>query len=82
MINFDETSADVKEILQGVAKTLNLSAKDLQDWWFGRDTSERSAYIIIENQTNAKFYRIYLTWIENTGWQMTKIEELYQYPAK
>jgi len=74
---FDEGSADRNEIGQAITKVTSFSEDEYVLWWIGNDGFNK-AYTDIEHKESGQLYRIYYDWIDNEGWQVTKVNEIVQ----
>lgn len=72
--NYNDGSQDRIEIKQAIMSVTGLS-EDLIEHWIGNG-GDQKVIATVANQENLEFYRIYLSWIDNQGWQVTKVERL------
>ncbi|ALV21248.1 MAG: YrrS family protein [Carnobacterium sp.] len=73
--NYDTGSQDRNEIKQAAAYATGLDASDMIEWRIENDGDQKVlATVSDSNQTET--YRIYLSWVDNQGWQPTKVEQL------
>lgn len=72
---FDEGSDDRLEISDAIMKATQLHEADYILWWIGNDGFNK-AFTDIERKTTGELLRVYLSWIDDDGWQVTKIEKL------
>lgn len=74
---FDEGSADRIEIAEAITAVTSFSEDEYVLWWIGNDGFNK-AYTDIEHKESGQLYRIYYDWIDNEGWQVTKVNEIAQ----
>ena len=79
-INFEEDSADRKEIDQAVLNVTTLPADDLIVWWLTGSGDDR-IIAIVSNQTKDKLFRVHLLWVNQQGWLAEQVDELNSLPT-
>lgn len=72
--NYDGGSQDRIEIKQAVMSATGLS-EDMIEHWVGNG-GDQKVVSTVANSANTEYYRVYLSWIDNEGWQATKVERL------
>lgn len=77
--NFNDGSADRKEIKQAVAAATGISADNLIEWWIGNAGDQQVTATVSDTQKE-KIARVQLDWIDGEGWQVTLVEELNELP--
>lgn len=73
--NYNGGSQDRTEIKQASANATNLSAEDIIEWRVENNGDQKVVATISDTQ-QTKTYRVFLNWIDNEGWQPTKVEQL------
>lgn len=70
---YAEESTDRNEIEQAIRIATGLD--DMITWWLTNDGPEKTV-ATVSDRDQTQTYRVYLSWIENQGWQPTVVEEL------
>lgn len=78
--NYDDGSQDRIEIKEGVMRATGLS-EDLVEWRVGNG-GDQKVIATVSDPDETRIYRVYLSWIENQGWQPTKVEVLKENDKK
>ncbi|MDY0396823.1 YrrS family protein [Virgibacillus halophilus] len=73
--NYDDGSEDRKEIAHAAADATGLDENDLTTYWVG-NAGDQNVTTTIYNSDQSEIYRVALSWVENKGWQVTKVEKL------
>lgn len=79
--NFNDGSQDRIEINQAITSVTGLESNTIIDWWIAGD-GPNQVEATVSNQSESEVYRIYLQFIEEEGWQPTRIEELSEVPSE
>lgn len=72
--NYDEGSQDRIEIKQAVMSVTGLG-EDLTEQWIGNG-GDQKVIATVHDPAQTEIYRVYLSWIDEQGWQPTKVEKL------
>ena len=72
--NYDGGSQDRIEIKQAVMSATGLG-EDMTEHWVGNG-GDQKVVATVSNKGNSEIYRVYLSWIDQQGWQVTKVERL------
>lgn len=75
---YEEDSQDRIEIRQAVLNVTRINKDNLTEHWIGNG-GEQKVIATVEDNASGDIYRIYLSWIENEGWQPTLVELLKEY---
>jgi hypothetical protein len=78
---FELDSQDWKEMESAIRYATGLSENDMITW-FIENGGDQKAIGTVTNKAQTEVYRVYLSWIENQGWQPTKIEILRENDKK
>jgi|SRR5699024_3438927 len=70
---FEKDSQDWLEMEEAMKLATELD--ELIIWWLGNDGDQKAVGTVTSND-QSETYRVYLSWIENEGWQPTKVEVL------
>src|SRR5699024_2779462 len=73
--NYSNGSKDRKEIKKAVSQVTGVSKSDMIEWRV-ESGGNKKVEATITNGKQTETYRVYLTWIDNKGWKVTKYEEL------
>jgi len=82
-INYNDGSDDRVEIKEAVVKVTELDENDMIEHWIGRGGDQAviaTVYNSSYEESIDEIYRVYLQWIDEEGWQPTKVEELKHLP--
>lgn len=74
--NYDEGSQDRKEMEQAIKTATGLKA--MTTWWLQRGGEQKVIATVSNKKDESEVYRVYLKWIDQKGWQPTKVELLKQ----
>ena len=73
--DYTNGSLDRVEIKQASANATGLSVEDMIEWRVENNGDQKVVATVSDTQ-QTKTYRVFLTWIENKGWQPNKVEQL------
>ncbi len=76
--NYDEGSADRIEIKRAVSIATGVKEDDMTEHWIGHG-GDQKVIATIQDTTNDDYYRVYVTWIDEEGWQVTKVEKIKEF---
>ena len=76
--NYKDGSDDRIEIKRAVSMVTRLDENDMIEHWVGNN-GEQKVIAIASDREQSEFYRVYLTWIDQEGWQVTKVERIKEY---
>jgi|SRR5690625_1287702 len=71
---YDDGSQDRIEIKQAVMAATGLG-EDMTEHWIGNG-GDQKVIATVANPGNSEIYRVYLSWIDHEGWQVTQVERL------
>ncbi|GGA69032.1 YrrS family protein [Ornithinibacillus halotolerans] len=80
-INFTEDSQDRIEMEKAVLHATGLAEDDMIPWWLERG-GDQQVIATVSNRAETAIYRVYLSWIDNQGWQPTLVEILEENDQK
>ncbi|MBR7797326.1 MAG: DUF1510 family protein [Bacillota bacterium] len=75
--NYDDGSQDRIEISRAVAMATGLAENNMTTHWVGNG-GDQKVEATVSNPDNTEIYRVYLSWVDNKGWQPTKVEVLQE----
>lgn len=70
---FEDGSDDRIEIKQAIVQALGVNEDMLTEVWVGNDGHNKIFSIVTDLETNES-YQVYLSWIDQEGWQVKKVE--------
>lgn len=73
--NYSDDSDDRREIRDAILYVTNIEENNLTEHWVGNG-GEQKVIAHVEDQSTEDKYTIYLSWIENEGWQATLVERV------
>ena len=71
--NYDDGSQDRIEIKEAVQLATGL--QDMTELWVGNG-GDQKVIATVASSDETDIYRVYLSWVDEKGWQPTKVEEL------
>lgn len=80
-ISWDDKSQDWQEMMRAVSVATNISRDDMIEWWV-EGGGEQKVIATVSNQAETEIFRVYVSWIDNEGWQPTKVEQLKENDQK
>lgn len=75
VMQFTKDSQDWIEMERALKVATELD--DLIIWWLGND-GDQKAVGTVTSLDQTEIYRVYISWVENEGWQPTKVEVLLE----
>lgn len=79
--NYDDGSDDRAEIKQAVSIVTGIDEKNIVEHWVGNG-GEQKVITTVSKKDSDDYYHVYLTWIEQEGWQVTKVERIKEFEKK
>ncbi|MGB3160216.1 MAG: YrrS family protein [Carnobacterium sp.] len=73
--NYTNGSQDRIEIKQASANATGISVEEMIEWRVENNGDQKVVATVSDTQ-QTKTFRVFLTWIENKGWQPNKVEQL------
>lgn len=73
--SYTKGSPDRVEISEAVLFVTGLNANDYVEHWIGNG-GDQKVIATVSNTEQTEIYRVYLTWIDEKGWQPTQVEKL------
>ncbi|WP_176140654.1 YrrS family protein [Halobacillus salinus] len=78
---YDKGSQDWAEMLQAIRQVTGLTESNMITNYIGNGGSPNKAVATVYNRNNQnEIYRVYIEWLDGTGYQVQKMEELNQLP--
>lgn len=78
---YSNGSQDRIEIKQAVSDATGIASDDLIEWWV-ENGGDQKVIATVSDKAETETFRVYLSWIDNEGWQPTKIETLLKNDKK
>src|SRR5699024_273498 len=77
---YDDDSQDRIEIREAILNVTNIKEDDLTELWVGNG-GDQKVIANVEDRSNSDIYRIYLSWVEAEGWQVTLVERIKEFKS-
>lgn len=78
---YEEGTADRRELKQAASLATGIAENDMIEWWY-ENGGDQKVIATVSNNAQTEIYRVYLSWIDDEGWQPTKVEELIENDRK
>ncbi|OZU89892.1 hypothetical protein CIL03_01765 [Virgibacillus indicus] len=78
---YEEGTADRQELKQAASVATGIAENDMIEWWY-ENGGDQKVIATVSNNAQTEIYRVYLSWIDEKGWQPTKVEELIENDRK
>lgn len=78
---FEKDSLDWKEMEQAASMAADLDENDMMTWWI-EGAGPQNVIATVSDSNETQTYRVFLTWVDNHGWQPTKVEVLKENDKK
>lgn len=73
---YDKGSQDRIEIKEAVSLATGINGNDMIEWWVENGGDQQKVIATVSDQAETETFRVYLSWVDNEGWQPTKVETL------
>lgn len=73
--NYNSGSTDRIEIKNAVSLVTGIDPAQMIEHWVGNN-GEQKVISTVENKQTNDLYQVYLTWIDEEGWQVTRVERI------
>lgn len=77
--SYDAGSSDRIEIKQAVAQAIKMDEDEMIEYWIGRG-GDQQVIATVSDTNMDNIHRVYLDWVDEKGWLVTKVEELNDIP--
>ncbi|MGE7905388.1 YrrS family protein [Peribacillus sp. NPDC094092] len=74
--SFDKGSVDWNEMSKAIASGAGIDESSMKLWWLQNGGSSSTAIGTVSEGDNPKTYRVYIEWVDGSGWKPVKVEEL------
>lgn len=79
--NYQNGSQDRMEIKKAASAVTDIAEDNMEEWRV-ENGGDENVIATVSNDNETEYYRVYLTWVDNKGWQVNKLEELEQNDKK
>ena len=76
--NYSDGSEDRIEIKRAVSQVTGIEENDMIEHWVGND-GDQKVVATVSSKSTEEVYQVYLSWIDNEGWQVKKVERIKEY---
>lgn len=74
--SFEKGSVDWNEMSKAIASGAGIDEGSMKLWWLQNGGSSSTAIGTVSEGDNPKTYRVYIEWVDGSGWKPVKVEEL------
>ncbi|MES1038165.1 YrrS family protein [Peribacillus simplex] len=74
--SFDKGSVDWNEMSKAIASGAGIDEGSMKLWWLQNGGSPNTAIGTVSEGDNPKTFRVYIEWVDGSGWKPVKVEEL------
>ncbi|WP_181762291.1 DUF1510 family protein [Bacillus sp. B4EP4a] len=74
--SFEKGSVDWNEMSKAIASGAGIDEGSMKLWWLQNGGSPSTAIGTVSEGDNPKTYRVYIEWVDGSGWKPVKVEEL------
>ncbi|MFE4812313.1 YrrS family protein [Peribacillus simplex] len=74
--SFEKGSVDWNEMSKAIASGAGIDEGSMKIWWLQNGGSSSTAIGTVSEGDNPKTYRVYIEWVDESGWKPVKVEEL------
>ncbi|MFF2456700.1 DUF1510 family protein [Peribacillus simplex] len=74
--SFDKGSVDWNEMSKAIASGAGIDEGSMKLWWLQNGGSPSTAIGTVSEGDSPKTYRVYIEWVDGSGWKPVKVEEL------
>lgn len=79
--NYQNGSQDRIEIKKAVSAVTKVDEDNMVEWRV-ENGGDQKVIATVSDDKETEYYRVYLTWVDNEGWQVNKLEDLKQNDKK
>ncbi|MFD1850199.1 YrrS family protein [Oceanobacillus bengalensis] len=76
-VKYDNDSQDRLEMRKAIQLATGLNDSNYREWWVANG-GDQKVVATVSDAEETEVYRVYLSWIDNEGWQPTKVEILIE----
>ncbi|MBO0996484.1 DUF1510 family protein [Bacillus sp. SD075] len=74
--SFEKGSVDWNEMSKAIASGAGIDEGSMKLWWLQNGGSPTTAIGTVSEGDNPKTFRVYIEWVDGSGWKPAKVEEL------
>ncbi|PEJ25996.1 hypothetical protein CN689_25475 [Peribacillus butanolivorans] len=74
--SFQKNSVDWNEMSKAIAHGAGIDQGNMRLWWLQNGGSSNTAIGTVSEGDNPKTFRVYIEWVDGSGWKPVKVEEL------
>ncbi|MDP1417496.1 YrrS family protein [Peribacillus simplex] len=74
--SFEKGSVDWNEMSKAIASGAGIDEGSMKLWWLQNGGSSNTAIGTVSEGDNPKTFRVYIEWVDGSGWKPVKVEEL------
>ncbi len=74
--SFEKGSVDWNEMSKAIASGAGIDEGNMKLWWLQNGGSPNTAIGTVSEGDNPKTFRVYIEWVDGSGWKPVKVEEL------
>ncbi|MGM0889361.1 MAG: DUF1510 family protein [Bacillota bacterium] len=74
--SFEKGSVDWNEMSKAIASGAGIDEGNMKLWWLQNGGSPTTAIGTVSEGDNSKTFRVYIEWVDGSGWKPVKVEEL------
>lgn len=74
--SFEKGSVDWNEMSKAIASGAGIDEGSMKLWWLQNGGSPNTAIGTVSEGDNPKTFRVYIEWVDGSGWKPVKVEEL------
>ncbi|MGE7182811.1 DUF1510 family protein [Peribacillus sp. NPDC006672] len=74
--SFQKGSVDWNEMSKAIASGAGIDEGNMKLWWLQNGGSPNTAIGTASEGTSPKTFRVYIEWVDGSGWKPVKVEEL------
>ncbi|CAH0298547.1 MULTISPECIES: YrrS family protein [Peribacillus] len=74
--SFEKGSVDWNEMSKALASGAGIDEGSMKLWWLQNGGSPSTAIGTVSEGDNPKTFRVYIEWVDGSGWKPVKVEEL------
>ena len=80
--SYQKDSIDWNEMRKALALGAGVDESTMKLWWIQNGGSTSSAIGTVSDARESQTYRVYIEWVDGSGWKPTKVEELKENDKK
>lgn len=74
--SFEKDSVDWNEMSKAIATGAGIDEGSMRIWWLQNGGSPNTAIGTVSEGDSPKTFRVYIEWVDRSGWKPVKVEEL------